>query len=80
VFDGPWQTWAGTNSAVFTYAFGKLDNTQRDAFFLTNVPNWDASWWLPRHGARSSTPAPAPKLNAHFAEIVASQIALTIPV
>ena len=53
-------------SAVFAYAFGKLDNAQRDALLAANSqsPNWDASWWLPRLASREQ-----------FAQIVATNAA-----
>ena len=60
VFGGGWERFEETQmaqcfrakSAVFAYAFGKLDNTQRDALFLTSVPGWDANTWIPRMASR----------------------------
>ncbi len=39
-------------SAVFAYAFGKLDNAQRDAILLASVLNWDAASRIPTLATR----------------------------
>ncbi|MEO5368355.1 MAG: hypothetical protein H7831_18755, partial [Magnetococcus sp. WYHC-3] len=55
VFSGGWDKYDASQmikcfepkAGVFAYAFGKLNNAQRDAILLTSLPNWDANARIP---------------------------------